>query len=162
MLCLLLAGCVAPPAQQPVGVPVGAGISLDLEATVTATPSSDPGCAATLYDVRTSTGVYLVTTLEKGCVATADTPENGVHGFYPSPPPRAKLERLTTPVGPGVVFSNEYRECWSSCYIGTDEVAVVTAGTTLVQIIAPSAPGSGATGRDRADLLTVLQSLRTS
>jgi hypothetical protein len=67
---------------------------------------------------------------------------------------------VATPVGDAVVFSNQYSDCSSSCYMGTDEVALVTVGTRVVQMIAVTAPASGTTERDRAGLVAVLQGLR--
>ncbi len=121
--------------------------------------SADPTCAASIQRFSLG-GDYQGAVLTPGCVATADTPENGDHGFYPTPPPRARTAQIATPVGSATVFSNQYSECASSCYMGADEVALVTVDGMLVQIIAVTAPASGTTERNRNDLVRLLQNLR--
>jgi hypothetical protein len=120
---------------------------------------ADPACTGSIQRFSLG-GDYQGAVLAPGCVATADTPENGDHGFYPTPPPRARTVQVATPVGPATVFSNQYSECTSSCYIGSDEVALVTVDGVVVQIIAVTAPASGTTERNRNDLVQLLQSLR--
>lgn len=121
--------------------------------------SADPTCAASVQRFSLA-GDFQGAVLAPGCVATADTPENGNHGFYPAPPPRARTAQIATPVGPATVFSNQYSECTSSCYMGADEVALVTVDGATVQIIAVTAPASGTTERNRDDLVRLLQGLR--
>lgn len=176
LVILLLSGCqaaaptptvaptVAPSlttsAPSTVLIDLGDGIQLSVVGTVTTRPSQDASCAATVHGLRTAGGDFQALLLGRGCVATDHTPGNGNHGFYPAPPAAAQLDRVTTPVGEAVLFSNRYSECTSSCYMGTDEVALVTVGNRVVQVIAVTAPASGTAERDRADLVAVLQGLR--
>ncbi len=141
-------------------VDLGAGIQLSVDGTVTTKRSQDATCAPAVHGLRTSEGDFQALLITPGCVATDNTPENGNHGFYPAAPAKALVDRVSTPVGDAVVFSNQYSECTSSCYIGTDEVALVTVGTRVVQVIAVTAPASGTMERDRASLVAVLQGLR--
>jgi hypothetical protein len=122
--------------------------------------SANVDCASVVHRLTTSTGDYAAVELIPDCDATSDTPQNGDHGFYPKPPPRAKVEEAQTPVGPAAIFTNEYSECTSSCYIGGDEVALVTVDGTVVQITAVTAPANGSVKRSRADLVQLLQTLR--
>jgi hypothetical protein len=141
-------------------VTLGERVQLSLPGTAGMASSLDPTCAGQMVELKTTGGEYQVVVLLPGCAATTSIPENGNHGFYPSPPPTAKPDLVPTPVGDSVVFSNQYSDCSSSCYMGTDEVALVTVGTSVVQVIAVTAPASGATTRDRAGLVAVLQGLR--
>lgn len=121
-------------------------------------PNAD--CASAVQRLTTSLGDYAAVALHRDCPATTDTPQNGDHGFYPKPPPTAKTEQVETPVGTATLFTNQYSECTSSCYIGGDEVALVTVDDSVVQITAVTSPASGTTSRSRADLVQLLQSLR--
>ncbi|MGV8850612.1 MAG: hypothetical protein ACOH16_13830 [Propionibacteriaceae bacterium] len=113
-----------------------------------------------MFEFKTSGGEYQAVLLAPGCAATTTIPENGNHGFYPSPPATAKVAPVSTPVGDAVVFSNQYSDCYSSCYMGTDEVALVSVASRVVQVIATSSPAAGTVDRDRAGLVAVLQGLR--
>jgi hypothetical protein len=146
-------------APSSVAIDLGDGIKLSVVGTVTTRPSRDASCAATVYGLRTAGGDFQTLLLGSDCVGTDRTPGNGNHGFYPAPPAAAQLDRVTTPVGEAVLFSNQYSECTNSCYMGIDEVALVTVGKRVVQVIAVTAPASGTTKRDRAGLVAVLQGL---
>lgn len=63
-------------------------------------------------------------------------------------------------MGAATLFTNQYSECTSSCYIGTDEVALLTVDGTVVQIMAVTSPASGTTSHSRAALVELLQTLR--
>lgn len=139
---------------------LGDGIQVSLPGTASLTASLDTTCAGQVFELKTTGGEYEAVLLLPGCAATTAIPENGNHGFYPSAPPTAQVDRVATPVGDAVVFSNQYSDCSSSCYMGTDEVALVTVGTRVVQVVALTAPASGTTERDRAGLVAVLQGLR--
>ena len=141
-------------------VTMGDGIQLSLPGRAASTTSLNAACASEVFQLKTTGGEYEVASLLPGCTATTAIPENGNHGFYPAAPPTALVDRVATPVGDAVVFSNQYSDCASSCYMGTDEVALVTVGTRVVQMIAVTAPASGTTERDRAGLVAVLQGLR--
>jgi len=166
----VLSACQAAPPAVPVSsvsngpstfvVTLGNGIQISLPGKASATSSPDSTCATQVFELKTSGGEYQAVLLAPGCTATTTIPENGNHGFYPSPPATAKVDRASTPVGNAVVFSNQYSDCYSSCYMGTDEVALVTIGNRVVQVIAPSSPAAGTTDRDRASLVAVLQGLR--
>ena len=139
---------------------LGAGIQLSVVGTVTTTISQNESCASAVHALRTADGVFQALLITPGCVATDTTPENGDHGFYPTPPAHATLDRVATPVGEATLFANQYSECTSSCYMGTDEVALVTVGSRVVQVVAVTAPASGTRNRDRAGLVALLQGLR--
>lgn len=166
----VLSACQAAPPAVPVPsvsngsstfvVTLGDGIQISLPGKASATSSPDSTCATQLFELKTSGGEYQAVLLAPGCTATTTIPENGNHGFYPSPPATAKVDRASTPVGDAVVFSNQYSDCYSSCYMGTDEVALVSIANRVVQVIAPSSPAAGTTERDRAGLVAVLQGLR--
>jgi hypothetical protein len=141
-------------------VDLGDGIQLSVVGTDTATTSQDPTCAAAVHGLRTADGAFQALLITPGCVGTDNTPENGNHGFYPAPPATARVDKVSTPVGDATLFSNQYSECTSSCYMGTDEVALVMVGDRVVQVIAVTAPASGTMERDRAGLVAVLQGLR--
>ena len=121
--------------------------------------SSNADCASGVLRLTTATGEYAAVALKPGCVATSNTPENGDHGFYPTPPPRARTVQVETPVGTATLFTNQYSECTSSCYMGGDEVALVSVDGIVVQITAVTAPASGTIERDRKDLVQLLQGL---
>ena len=127
---------------------------------VTEKLSANADCASVVHRLTTTTGDYAAVELIPDCPATTNTPQNGDHGFYPKPPPRAKVEVAQTPVGTAAIFTNEYSECTSSCYIGGDEVALLTIDGTVVQITAMTAPANGSMKRSRADLVQLLQTLR--
>lgn len=127
---------------------------------VTEKLSANSDCAAATRRLTTATGEYAAVALKPGCTATTNTPQDGDHGFYPKPPPRAKVEEAQTPVGTAAIFTNEYSECTSSCYIGGDEVALLTIDGIVVQITAVTAPANGSLKRSRADLVQLLQGLR--
>lgn len=164
---LALSACQAT-APQPVAstgpraalVDLGDRVRLSVPGTVATVDSPDSTCAKDVYSLRTSEGDFLAYLLLPGCSPTDSTPENGNHGFYPTPPRGALTEQVTTPLGPATVFSNQYADCTSSCYLGTDEVALVAYGSGVVQVVAVTAPAGGTTARDRAGLVTVLQGLR--
>jgi len=141
-------------------VDLGDGIQLSLAGTATSTSSRDPRCANSMFQVRTTGGAFQVTLLEPSCAGNETTPGNGNHGFYPAAPATARTDRAATPIGEAVLFSNQYSECTNSCYMGTDEVALVTVGNRVVQVIAVTAPASGTMKRDRTGLVAVLQGLR--
>ena len=141
-------------------VTLGDGIQISLPGKASATSSPDSTCATQVFELKTSGGEYQAVLLAPGCTATTTIPENGNHGFYPSPPATAKVDTAASPVGDAVVFSNQYSDCYSSCYMGTDEVALVSIANRVVQVIAPSSPAAGTTERDRAGLVAVLQGLR--
>lgn len=141
-------------------VTLGDGIQLSLPGKAGVTASVDPTCAGQVVELKTSSGEYQAALLEPGCVATDTIAENGNHGFYPAAPATATVDRASTPVGEAVLFANQYSDCSSSCYMGTDEVALVTVGGRVVQVIAVTAPANGTTARDRAGLVAVLQGLR--
>jgi len=147
-------------APSTVLVDLGDGIQLSVVGTVTTTSSQDATCAKAVHGLRTADGAFQALLITPGCVWKDSTPENGNHGFYPVPPVKATLDKASTPVGDATLFSNQYSECTSSCYMGTDEVALVTVGDRLVQVIAVTAPASGTMERDRAGLVAVLQGLR--
>lgn len=147
-------------ASSIVELDLGDGILLSVAGRVTTTSAIDPGCAAAAHDLRTPNGEFQALMITPGCVGTDNTPENGDHGFYPAAPAKATVDRVPTPVGDAVVFENQYSECTSSCYVGTDQVALVTVGNHVVQVIAVTAPASGTTERDRAGLVAVRQGLR--
>ncbi len=165
-----LSACQAAPAAAPVPsvsngsstflVDLGDGIQLSLPGKASSTASPDTTCARQVFELKTSGGEYQAVLLAPRCTATTTIPENGNHGFYPSPPATAKVDRVSTPLGDAVVFSNPYSDCYSSCYMGTDEVALVSVANRVVQVIAPSSPAAGTTDRDRAGLVAVLQGLR--
>ena len=167
---LALSACQAGP-PAPVAPPVsngpstflvtlGDGIQLSLPGKASVAASLDPTCAPEVFEIKTIGGEYQAALLGTGCVATTTVPENGNHGFYPSAPPTARVDRVSTPVGAAVVFPNQYSDCSSSCYMGTDQVALVTVGARVVQVIAPTAPAAGTTDRDPTGLVAVLQGLR--
>ncbi len=62
-------------------------------------------------------------------------------------------------MGAATLFTNQYSECTSSCYIGGDEVALLTVDGTAVQTIATTSPASGTMSRNRAHLIALLQTL---
>jgi len=138
----------------------GRRIQISLPGKASATSSPDSTCATQVFELKTSGGEYQAVLLAPGCTETTTIPENGNHGFYPSPPATAKVDTAASPVGDAVVFSNQYSDCYSSCYMGTDEVALVSVANRVVQVIAPSSPAAGTTDRDRAGLVAVLQGLR--
>lgn len=166
----VLSACQAAPPAIPVPsvsngsssfvVSLGEGIQLSLPGRASSTSSPDSACASQVFELKTSGGEYQAVLLAPGCTATTAIPENGDHGFYPSPPATAKVDWVSTPVGDAIVFSNQYSDCYSSCYMGTDEVALVSIANRVVQVIAPSSPAAGTTDRDRAGLVAVLQGLR--
>jgi hypothetical protein len=121
--------------------------------------SPNVDCASVIRRFTATTGEYAAAALIAGCLGTTDTPLNGDHGFYPKPPATARTEQVQTPVGTATVFSNQYSECTSSCYMGADEVALLTVDGATVQIMAVSAPASGTRERSRADLIALLQTL---
>jgi hypothetical protein len=166
---LALSACQSPPSAPVPSVSNGPtsflvtmvdGIQLSLAGTAGTTTSLDPTCASEVFELKTTGGEYEVASLLPGCTATTAIPENGNHGFYPAAPPTALVDRVATPVGDAVLFSNQYSDCSSSCYMGTDEVALVAVGSHVVQVIALTAPANGTTARDRAELVAVLQGLR--
>ncbi len=63
-------------------------------------------------------------------------------------------------MGAATLCTNQYPECTNICYIGGDEVALLTVDGAVVQIIAVTSPASGTKSRSRADLVQLLQSLR--
>ncbi len=166
---LLLGGCGLAPVSSPsapaatnsdpssvqVGVLVVPGVI-----SATDKPSTNPDCASVVKRFTVASGDYAAVVLTPGCPGTTNTPENGDHGYYPTPPPRAKVQQAETPVGTATLFTNQYSECTSSCYMGGDEVALVTVDGIVVQIIAVTAPASGSVDRNRADLVQLLQTLR--
>ena len=171
LVVLALSACQPAPAEprlsatvtagpSRVFVDLGEGIELSVTGTVTTTSSLDASCAIAVHGLRTTDGEFQALLITPGCVGTDNTPENGNHGFYPKAPANATVDRVVTPVGDAVVFSNQYSECTSSCYIGADEVALVTVGSRVVQVIAVTAPASGTMERDRTGLVAVLQGLR--
>lgn len=122
--------------------------------------STNVDCASVIRRFKATTGEYAAAALIPGCAGTIDTPQNGDHGYYPKPPATARTEQVQTPVGTATIFSNQYSECTSSCYMGADEVALLTVDGATVQIMAVSAPASGTRERSRADLIALLQTLR--
>lgn len=177
MLCgvVLLSGCgltyvtlEAPPAETtlpaprssaPTSVRVGRVVIPGVMA-VTDKISANVDCASVIRRFTATTGEYAAAALIAGCLDTTETPLNGDHGFYPKPPATARTEQVQTPVGTATIFSNQYSECTSSCYMGADEVALVTVDGATVQIMAVSAPASGTRERSRADLVALVQTLR--
>jgi hypothetical protein len=166
LAALALAGCTRAVPQSvtttsgEVVVGLADAIRLSVSGTATTVDSADPTCAGSLYRLRTSSGEFQAFVLAQGCTATDGTPENGNHGFYPTVPARARTDQVSTPVGPATVFSNQYSECFTSCYMGTDEVALVPVAGRVVEVVAVTSPASGTTQRDRAGLVAVLQGLR--
>jgi len=172
LVTLALAACQPAPVPAPTAVPVtattsgttlvdlGDGVHLAVTGTVTSTPSLNATCADAVYAVKTSDGTFQALAIRPGCPGTTDIAENGDHGFYPTAPPRALVDHVATPVGDAIVFANQYSECTSSCYMGTDQVALVPVGSKVIQVIAVTAPASGTIDRDRAGLVAVLQGLR--
>ncbi|MBI4898986.1 MAG: hypothetical protein HY829_00750 [Actinobacteria bacterium] len=166
LAALALAGCThtVPQPVTTTGGEVVVGLAdairLSVLGTATTIDSPDPTCAGSLYRLHTSSGEFQAFVLRQGCTATDGTPENGNHGFYPSVPAGARTDQVSTPLGPATVFSNQYSECTTSCYMGTDEVALVPVAGRVVQIVAVTTPASGTTQRDRAALVAVLQGLR--
>lgn len=166
----VLSACQVAPPAVPVSsasngpstfvVTLGDGIQISLPGRASATSSPDSTCATQVFELKTSGGEYQAVLLAPGCTATTTIPENGNHGFYPAPPATAKVDKAATPVGDAVVFSNQYSDCYSSCYMGTDEVALVSIANRVVQVVAPSSPAAGTNDRDRAGLVAVLQGLR--
>jgi hypothetical protein len=122
--------------------------------------SADLDCASVVHRLTTTSGDYAAVELIRDCSGTTDTPQNGDHGFYPKPPPTARVQEAQTPVGTAAIFTNQYSECTSSCYIGGDEVALLTVDGIVVQITAVTAPANGSVKRSRPDLVQLLQTLR--
>jgi len=129
-------------APSTVLVGFGDGIVLSVKGTETTAWASDATCASVVHRLDTADGAYQALLVLPGC-AWNDIPENGRHGYYPTAPPKATVARVDTPLGEAIVFSNQYSECTSSCYIGTDEVALATVDGHVLQVIAVTAPASG-------------------
>ena len=140
-------------------VNLGAGIELSVAGTVEGKTSPEVACSASIHALSTAIGDFQAVLIAPECDWSGQ-PGNGNHGFYLKAPATATVERVATPIGDAAVFSNEYTECTNSCHTGTDEVALVTVGTRVVQVIAVTAPANGTKTRDRSALVNVLQWLR--
>lgn len=167
----LLAGCtflglvdVDHPTPEPSVTPsqfvidLGAGVKLAVIGEDSAWATHDEyRCADDMHRVTTATGDYQVTLLRSDCTS-APKALNGFHGYFAAPPAGAE-ETAATPIGPALLFSNEYVECTNSCDSGTDEVALVAVGDRTVQVIALAQVGGSVHTRDRGQLVALLQGL---
>lgn len=115
-------------------------------------------CADVVNQVTTATGVYRVTLLRSDCTS-APKALNGFHGYFAAPPAGVEVATADTPIGTAKLFSNQYEECTNSCRFATDEVALVTVGERILQVIALAEAGGDVHTRDRADLVSLLQGL---
>ena len=55
-------------------------------------------CASQVFELKTSGGEYEAALLAPRCTATTTIPENGNHGFYPSPH-QATVDQVSMPLG---------------------------------------------------------------
>jgi hypothetical protein len=172
VLVPLLAGCtnlaivdVDDPTPEPSVTPshfvvdLGAGVKLAvLGEDSTWSTRDEHRCADDMHRLTTATGDYQVTLLRSDCTS-APKALNGFHGYFAEPPAGATVSTATTPIGPAQLFANEYEECTNSCGFATDEVALVSVGDRMVQVIATAQVGGSDHTRDRAQLVSLLQGL---
>jgi hypothetical protein len=172
VLVPLLAGCtnvaivdVDDPTPEPSVTPsqfvvdLGAGVKLAvLGEDSTWSTRDEYRCADDMHRLSTATGDYQVTLLRSDCTS-APKALNGFHGYFAAPPAGVEVATAATPIGPVLLFSNEYVECTNSCNSATDEVALVAVGDRTVQVIALARVGGSVHTRDRAQLVALLQGL---
>lgn len=171
VVAVLLAGCQRPdvptvrpqtpsPAPAEIVVALAPGLELVVLGTEVALAPAANDCTTMVHRLATPTGRYQAAVLGADCTA-GDAPGNGFHGYFPAPPRDAQVERAATPVGPALVFGSEYDECTNSCATGIDQVALVDVGGRTLQVIAETSPSGSQKSRERADLVELLQGLRT-
>jgi hypothetical protein len=140
-------------------IALGDGVQLAVMGEDSAWATTDQyRCADDMHLLGTATGDYQVTLLRSDCTS-APKALNGFHGYFAAPPAGVEVATADTPIGPAKLFSNQYEECTNSCRFATDEVALVTVGDRVVQVIALAEAGGDVHTRERADLVSLLQGL---
>ena len=167
-LAMMLAGCTLLPTPDPtptggamvygeIDIPLGMGVALTLYGEDSASVPTPNDCAERVHHLSTPTGNYQAMIIKPGCTGSS-TVGNGFHGYF-AEPPGGTSEQVITGVGPTRIFPSKYYECTSSCAYDTDEVALVDAGGSIIQVTAVTSPSGGQTTRSRPELLQLLQGL---